>query len=128
MDTDRWFHVKEIFCTALKRNPDELEAFLDEACGQDPDLRREVEALLSSKEQSNDFLELPGGAGLLEDEPAETLASTRIGQYILESVFYTAGLQDRIGKWADPFGYRLSNVEVYALTGLRKKAGPRKQA
>ncbi|HEX7288672.1 MAG TPA: serine/threonine-protein kinase [Candidatus Angelobacter sp.] len=53
--TDRWKRMKELFGAALERDPGERSAFLREACGQDDDLRREVESLLSAHEQPNDL-------------------------------------------------------------------------
>ena len=78
MDTDRWQRVKEIFLATVQRKPHERDAFLDEACLNDPDLRMEVETMLSSHEESESFLELPtqeGGAkvGLTLDRGEEDL-------------------------------------------------------
>jgi serine/threonine protein kinase len=57
-----------IFEVALgKRDPAEREAYLDESCGGDADLRRRVEALLASHEKLGNFLDRPAveqlGAG-----------------------------------------------------------------
>jgi non-specific serine/threonine protein kinase/serine/threonine-protein kinase len=59
--------VKEIFLASLEKlRPGEREAFLDEACGTDEPLRRQVEALLRQHEQAGSFLEQPP-AGEAED-------------------------------------------------------------
>ncbi len=92
MDTDRWLRIKEIFRTVLEREPGERQAFLDEACRDDPDLRAEVQTLLDSHEESDDFMELPTGAGLLASAPGERLASTRIGQYHLQKIISSGGM------------------------------------
>ena len=44
MQPDRWARVAELFDRAAEMDPPAREAFLDEACVDDPDLRREVEA------------------------------------------------------------------------------------
>ncbi|MBI1765116.1 MAG: serine/threonine protein kinase [Acidobacteria bacterium] len=47
MTPDRWQQLKELFNDALERPPAERAAFLDAACADDAELRREVEALLA---------------------------------------------------------------------------------
>ncbi len=51
-----WEKVKEIFSDAKQCGRDEREAFLDAACGDDENLRREVESLLSSFDEASGFL------------------------------------------------------------------------
>jgi serine/threonine protein kinase len=46
MDADWRKRVKELFLAACKRRPELRSEYLDEACGDDPELRREVESLL----------------------------------------------------------------------------------
>ena len=51
---------REIFMAALDReSPDERNRYLDEACGNDRDLRLRVDALLQSYADSGSFLERP---------------------------------------------------------------------
>jgi len=51
---------REIFMAALDReSPDERNRYLDEACGNDRELRRRVDALLRSYADSGSFLERP---------------------------------------------------------------------
>jgi eukaryotic-like serine/threonine-protein kinase len=45
---ERWLDVKRIFEEALEVEPAERAAFLDRACKDDPELRREVEALIDA--------------------------------------------------------------------------------
>lgn len=59
MNQEQWQKVRQIFDAALKREPDELPSFLDEACGGDESLRVEVETLLASKENIGGFMEQP---------------------------------------------------------------------
>ena len=55
---------EEIFYEALDiPDPVERAAYLDEACGADPDLRAGVEALLGAHERAGDFLKTPAVAG-----------------------------------------------------------------
>ena len=55
---------RSIFLTALDiADPAKRTAYLDQACGDDSDLRTQVESLLSSHQQSSQFLETPATAG-----------------------------------------------------------------
>jgi serine/threonine-protein kinase len=43
----RWQQIEELFHQAIELAPGEQSAFLDGACLNDPDLRREIESLLT---------------------------------------------------------------------------------
>jgi WD40 repeat protein/serine/threonine protein kinase len=89
--------AREIFLAAVaKANPEEREAYLREACS-DPELRRQVEALLNKPEEAGNFLESssldpartvdsqPGQSeqGKPDDAVALEDAGSRIGPYKL---------------------------------------------
>jgi serine/threonine-protein kinase len=59
MTPERWRAVKAVLETALEREGDQRAAFLDQACGDDDALRREVDSLLESARRSSGFLEPP---------------------------------------------------------------------
>jgi eukaryotic-like serine/threonine-protein kinase len=46
MTPERWARIKETFHSALERDESQREKYLEDACGPDADLRREVEDLL----------------------------------------------------------------------------------
>ena len=50
---------KSIFLAAIERAAPERAAYLDAECGDDADLRGQIEALLRSHEQAGSFLEAP---------------------------------------------------------------------
>ncbi len=56
MDADRFDQIQTLFLAALDRPPEERSAFLDEACSDDPDLRRAVETYLAADTDAEDFL------------------------------------------------------------------------
>ena len=56
MKPDRWRKVDELFEAALEHEPGRRASFLDQACGTDKDLRREVEKMLDFEKQSEDFI------------------------------------------------------------------------
>jgi serine/threonine protein kinase/tetratricopeptide (TPR) repeat protein len=57
MTPERWQQLKQIFQSALERNPAERSAFLKQACAGDEALRCEVESLISSHDQAGDSIE-----------------------------------------------------------------------
>jgi serine/threonine protein kinase/Tol biopolymer transport system component len=70
-DPQRWQRVKEVFEGALERHGAERETFLDRECGDQPDVRKEVESLLRSYEVAGSFMESPAVA-----QAADSLAGT----------------------------------------------------
>ena len=54
MSTDRQQRIKELFFGAVELESDARDAFLDDACGDDYDLRREVLSLLSHDQDTRD--------------------------------------------------------------------------
>jgi hypothetical protein len=67
-DTDAarlWQQAKQTLGSALALTPEERAAFLDEACGDDTLLRREVESLLAAHQHAGSFAERPGIHGFI---------------------------------------------------------------
>jgi len=74
-----------IFKAAVKLSPDQRAAYLDEACGANPELRHEVESLLRAHDASDSFLRdsptRPEATG--DYEPIAERHGTVIGPYKL---------------------------------------------
>ena len=88
MTPDRWRRAQEVFVAATEHEPDSRAAFLDEACRGDPDLRNEVESLLSSfRVAPSGFLESPAIDGVPALSPTNRTESrplargSRLGPY-----------------------------------------------
>src|SRR6476660_455515 len=95
MTPERWRKIESLLQAALERTPAERGAFLDEACGADDALRKEVESLLVSSDAAEDFLKSPvieDAANLLgESNSASTIRPDighNIGPY---SILYKLG-------------------------------------
>jgi Tol biopolymer transport system component len=56
MDADRWRRVDEIFTTAVELPPERRAELLDQACGDDSELRAQVERMLAA-DRDDGFLE-----------------------------------------------------------------------
>jgi serine/threonine protein kinase len=59
MESERWHQIEELYLAASERAESERHVFVAEACGQDEELRAEVESLLAYKARSRDFIESP---------------------------------------------------------------------
>jgi len=59
MDSERLRQIEDLYHSALELPLDERGAFIKQRCGDDEDLRMEVESLLEVKRSSNDFLKTP---------------------------------------------------------------------
>jgi serine/threonine protein kinase/Tfp pilus assembly protein PilF len=87
--------VKEIFLAAVeKRDAAERAAYLHEACGQDEDLRRQVDALLGQHAQAGSFLEPPTPRPVVtvDDSSVIERPGTRIGPYKLLELIGEGGM------------------------------------
>src|SRR5688572_9867312 len=80
-----WQNLKEIFHTAVVLSPHEREAYLDQACNGDLSLRRGVEELLRSHEETGNLVDTPAYQAAaemlidgLEPKPGSTVAHFRI--------------------------------------------------
>ncbi len=80
MTPQRWSQIKEVFFAAREKSEPARSAYLDAACGHDPELRREVELLLSKDNEpslrrpAEDFL----GSILSELAAGQVLAQYRV--------------------------------------------------
>jgi hypothetical protein len=74
MTSDRWQRVQELFEEALSREPAEATTLLEEACGDDAELKEQVESLLSHhRKASATFMRLPErAAGGVENADRQT--------------------------------------------------------
>jgi serine/threonine-protein kinase len=89
VNAGRWQQINHIFHEALERDAAARESYLQHATAGDPELRREVETLLTSHARAGEFLDRPAWAVepelALGDEPS--LVGKQVGNYrILEEI------------------------------------------
>ena len=82
--TDIDAHAKAIFFEALDcETPEQLIAHLDDACGDDPELRGRVDDLLRAHQDAGKFLGGSPSALATIDQPVTERPGTQIGSYKL---------------------------------------------
>lgn len=95
--TDREQLVAELVKSALERGPAEQAKFLDDACGDDLDLRADVESLLNFKEPAREFIESPAYeqmAGIIAEEPGELKAGEVLAEYKVVRLLAEGGMAE----------------------------------
>jgi serine/threonine protein kinase len=78
---DHWTTVKRIHQSALDIDSSERAAFVEESCGGDEALRREVESLLTYAAEAESFLERPA-VDIAPTPPGESHEATLVGRTI----------------------------------------------
>jgi eukaryotic-like serine/threonine-protein kinase len=76
---ERWAQIEELFHRALECEPERRTGLLDEACRNDSELRREVEALLSCDGSAGDHVQAAVRGGL--DAVAFPLTGQTVSHY-----------------------------------------------
>ncbi len=96
-DISHWHRVQEVFNSVVERPPGERAALLAEACGDDAELRAEVESLLACNAQTPvDFMRPPEPPPGIRPpdvpEGPDPLIGQRIGSYRINGVIAAGGM------------------------------------
>jgi eukaryotic-like serine/threonine-protein kinase len=90
MDQERWRALKNIFWAAADCEPGTRAAYIEKACGDDTELRAEIESLLAAHAVNDGFIEQPASRhslGLWKAEDGPSWIGRRLGSYrIVEEI------------------------------------------
>src|SRR5436190_7286421 len=95
MTPERWEQVGKLYQAALALPPDERDTFLDDACGDDTAMRREVESLLAAEDRAGSFLAadaMKDAAKMLVEDKSLSLVGKQISHYQVLSVLGAGGM------------------------------------
>src|SRR6266550_7347795 len=95
MTPERYQQIDQIFQAALELNPEQLPAFLDEACSGDERLRKEVESLITSERGGLSLIDEPAfdmGADVLASDEPELAAGEHVDRYEILSLLGSGGM------------------------------------
>src|SRR3569832_1918156 len=95
MKSEQWQKIDFLFHAALKREPHQRAAFLDQSCAGDELLREEVEGLIAAHNHAGSFIEGPAFAQATEKKTqnqGETLVGHSFGSYEIVAAIGTGGM------------------------------------
>jgi Tol biopolymer transport system component len=95
MSPERWRRIEKVYQAACDRAPADRGAYLAETCGEDRDLRNEVESLLRRDDSaSNGQLNRPAWVdfGSLDDTLTRPAPGMRLGPYEIEDTLGAGGM------------------------------------
>ena len=95
MEPERWRQIDQLFHLALGKQRDERELLLADLCAGDAGLQKEVEDLISSHEQAEEFIESPASdlaAEVLGKGQSGLKFGDKIGPYEIQSVLGIGGM------------------------------------
>src|SRR5262249_39274554 len=92
MTPSRFDQIERLYRSALAHEADERSAFLQEACGNDEELRRYVESLLADDVPGNDLLDGPASDLLADLTMVHLTAGAQLGPYRIERLLGAGGM------------------------------------
>lgn len=95
MDVELWRRVEGLYLEIAAAPAEQHTELINQACHNDPDLRREIEALLDARGRMGDFLapeDLVRQIAALSPDPAPTRIGTTLGGYEILAMLGAGGM------------------------------------
>src|SRR5262245_47446292 len=95
MTPERYKQIGQLYHAVLELEPGARAAFLDNSCGDDGELRREVESLLRAHDKAGNYFATPAmeaAAGLLAEQKHPSLVGHSVSHYQVLSLIGAGGM------------------------------------
>jgi hypothetical protein len=92
MTPELWYRAEKLFHAALEQGPAARQTFLDTACGEDAELRRQVDLLVVAHEEAGSFFDQVGASDLSETAADGLLVGREFGHYRIMSRLGEGGM------------------------------------
>src|SRR5262245_33479082 len=95
MTPERYKQIGQLYHAVLELEPGARAAFLDNSCGDDGELRREVESLLRAHDKAGNYFAAPAmeaAAGLLAEQIHPSLVGHSVSHYQVLSLIGAGGM------------------------------------
>ncbi len=126
MTPERWERVSNVFEAALEREPHERGAFLTHMCGDDGELRAEVESLIREHERGGEFPASPppAAADLLRDAWRHAADSSGADPHLGTTISNRYRIDARLGRGGQALVYRATDLALMAKPVVVKILSP----
>ena len=87
-----WHQLENLFYAVLELEPQDRSGFLDQACGSNPEFKRQVESLLAAITKTSGLLERPIADAAQSLEMANVVTGQRLGAYEILRLIGAGGM------------------------------------
>src|SRR4030095_6790774 len=102
MRPEKWRNIQEIFRSALEHAPEERAAFLDAACKNDPELRREIDSMIEEASHTSIFMDVPFARysrKILDFAREDSLTGRELNHYRIGQLLGAGGVAEVYRAW-----------------------------